>query len=391
MSLDFSDEKITLKKGIFLRGIHVIPLNSVVKITVKRSIFLRIFRTRQVEIFTRNGEFKFFQSRDERLPFAPTLPAHFIKPRFREIAFGAFIDVRALGAIALFAAVMRRIGTLFGGKYLDSILELFDAAAENAERALSVVHVYVPRVAAAVGVFALAAWVFAYLRRLAALSRLRVGRRGEFIVVTSGLLTLYEHTLVSNSAAIVICDSPVSLLAKHAPIYLRGVMLYPAADRASALKLAHILGRERLGKIPEACPPKRAWFGYCAAPLWSSAGFAAVLALVYIIAPPYPVALLKTALYCGLFVSVYAVAVYLYYMRYSGITAGEGACRIAVRRSMRLYTAVFANASVIAETFSQSVLQRRSGLCNFRLSTAEPRSFKARLIPDHSIESITSL
>lgn len=387
MSMDFSDEKITLKKGIFFRGIHVIPLNSVVKITVKRSPLLRIFRARQVEIFTRNGEFKFFQSRDEQLPFAPALPAHLIKPRFREIAFGAFIDVRALGAIALFAAVMRRIGTLFGGKYLDGILELFDAAAENAERALSAVHVYVPRVAAAVGVFALAAWVFAYLRRLAALSRFRVGRRGEYIVVTSGLLTLYEHTLVSNSAAIVICDSPVSLLAKHAPIYLRGVMLYPAADRASALKLAHILGGERLGKSPAAYsnqPPKRAWFGYCAAPLWSSVGFAAALTLVYIAG--YPAALLKTALYCGLFVSVYAAAVYLYYMRYSGITPGERACRIAVRRSMRLYTAVFANDSVIGETFSQSVFQHRSGLCNFRISTAEPRSFKARLIPIEKIQ-----
>lgn len=380
MSLKLSDEKITFKKGIIFRRIHTLPPCSVVRITVKRSPILRLFRVKQAELFTRNGSFKLFLRRDERLPFDSKRPVHFIKPRFRETAFGAFIDVRALGSITLFAAVMRRIGTVFGGKYLDRVLEALDSAAVTVEQTFSAMRVYVPRVAAALGVFALAAWAFAYFRRLAALARFRVGRRGGVVVVESGLLTLYEHVLVPNSAAVIICDSPVSLLAKHAPVYLRGVMIYPSANRASALKLVHILSGGRLGKDPKITPPKSAWFGYCAVPLWWSVGFAAALALVYIINVPYPTALLKTALYCGLFVSVYMAAVYLYYMGHSGIQSGSGVCRIAVRRSGRLYTAVLANGEVTAETVSQNMFQRRSGLCNLRLTTDEPRSLKARLI-----------
>ncbi len=386
VNLEFSDGKITLTKGIFFRRIHIIPLSSVVRITCKRSPFLRIFRAKQIEIFTRNGHFKLFLKRDEQVPVFPGYPAHFIKPRFRDTAFGAFIDVRALGAIALFAAVMRRIGTIFGGRYLDSILALFDAAAVNLEQAFSAMRVYVPRVAAALAVFALAAWVFAYLRRLAALARFRVGRRGSMIVVTSGLLTLYEHMLVPNSSAMVICDSPVSLAAKHAPVYLRGVMVYPCADRVVSVKLARILGGERIGKKPMIRPPKKALFGYCAAPLGWSAGFTAALALVYISDLPYPVMLLKTVLYCGLFVSLYTAAVYMYYMSYSGLTSESGVCLIAARRFMRLYTAVIPENTVISKTVSQSVFQRRSGLCNFSLYTAEPQSFKARLIPVNKIE-----
>lgn len=380
MSLKLSDEKITFKKGLVFQRIHTLPPGSIVRITIKRSPILRLFRVKQAEMFTRNGSFKLFLRRDERLPFSSEQPVHFIKPHFRETAFGAFIDVRALGSIALFAAVMRRIGTVFGGKYLDRVLEALDSAAVTVEQTFSAMRVYIPKIAAAVGVFALAAWIFAYFRRLAALARFRVGRRGGVVVVESGLLTLYEHVLVPNSAAVIICDSPVSLLAKHAPVYLRGVMIYPSANRASALKLVHILSGGRLGKDPKITPPKSAWFGYCAAPLWWSVGFAAAIALVYVFGGTRPTALLKTALYCGLFVSAYMTAVYLYYMGHSGIQTGKGVCRIAVRRSGRLYTAVLTNGEVIANTVSQSAFQRRSGLCNLRLSTAEPRSLKARLI-----------
>lgn len=386
VDLNYSDQRIILSKGILFKRVHVIPLGSIVRITCRRSPLLRFFRAKQIEIFTRKGKFKFFLRRDEPVPAFPELPPHLIKPRRREIAFGAFIDVRALGAIALFAAIMRRTGTIFGGKYLDNILDLLDTAAVNVEQAFSAMRVYVPRVAAVLGVFALSAWVFAYIRKLAALARFRVGRRGGVIVVTSGLFTLYEHMLVPNSAAMLICDSPVSLAVKHAPVYLRGVMIYPCADRAAFAKLSHILGGKRLGKFTTARPPKSAWFGYCAVPFWWSTGFAAALSVVYIADLPYSVMLLKTALYCGLFVSVYAAAVYLYYMRRSGVTTENGVSRIAVRRSMRLYTAVFPTNAVTKNTVSQSIFQRRSGLCNFKVSTNEPRSFKARLIPFDKIE-----
>lgn len=388
--LDHSDEKLTLTKGLFLKRIHVIPLSSVVRITCKQSLLQRLFRAKQIELFTRNGSFKFFLRRDEPVPAFHEPPAHFIKPRFREVVFGAFIDVRALGAIALFAAVMRRIGTIFGGRYLDGILALLDNAAVNVERAFAAMRVYVPRVAAVLAVFALSAWVFAFLRRLDALARFRVGRSGgqseASVVVTSGFFTLYETMLVPNSAATVVCDSPVSLLLKHAPVYLRGAMIYPCADRAACFKLARILCGERVGKRQIAHPPKKALFGYCAAPLWQSAGFAAALALVYAADLPYSVMLLKTALYCGLIISLYTAAVYLYYMKYSGIAVDGGVCLIAARRFMRLYTAMLPASSVTARTVSQSVFQRCSGLCDFKISTDEPLSLKARLIPFDNIK-----
>lgn len=386
--LAYSDEKLTLTKGLFLKRIHVIPFSSVVRITCKQSLLQRLFRAKQIELFTRNGSFKFFLRRDEPVPAFHEPPAHFIKPRFREVVFGAFIDVRALGAIALFAAVMRRIGTIFGGRYLDGILALLDNAAVNVERAFAAMRVYVPRVAAVLAVFALSAWVFSFLRRLDALARFRVGRSGgqseASVVVTSGFFTLYETMLVPNSSAAVVCDSPVSLLFKHAPVYLRGAMIYPCADRAACFKLARILCGERADRRMKrrmTRPPKKALFGYCAAPLWQSAGFAAALALVYAAGLPYSVMLLKTALYCGLIISLYTAAVYLYYMKYSGIAADGGVCLIAARRFMRLYTALLPASSVTARTVSQSVFQRCSGLCDFKISTDEPQSFKARLIP----------
>ena len=381
MELTITPDAIILRRGLVFRRFHTVPLRSVVRVTVRRSILLRIFRAKEAEIFTLNGKFKLFLRRDEDVPAFAKPPAHYIKPRFRETAFGAFIDVRALGGIALFAAVLRRIGTIFGGKYLDNILDALDTAAVNVEHIFSAMQVYVPRTAYVLAVFALAAWAFAYLRKLAALSRFRVGRRGGYVVVTSGLFTLYEHTLVPNSAATVICDSPVSILAKHAPVYLRGVMICPSLNKKSALKLVHILSGERLGKKPKITPPRKAAFGYCAAPLGWGAAFAVLLSFVYISDSLRGAMLLKTALYCGLFVSLYAAAVCLLYIRHSGITFGERLYKVGARRSLRLYTAIFRKDVIVGEELSQSVFQRRSGLCNVKISIAERRSFKTRLLP----------
>ncbi len=380
VDLSFTSAGIVLRRGLFIRRIHTVPLRSVVRITVKRSVFLRIFRAKEAEICTLNGKFKLFLRRDEQIPFLPKPPARYIKPRFRETAFGAFIDVRALGAVALFAAVLRRIGTIFGGKYLDGILEVLDTAAVNVEQALSAMRVYVPRAAAALAVFALAAWTFAFLRKLAALSRFCVGRRGEYVTVSSGLFTLYEHTLVLNNAAAVMCDSPVSLIVKHSPLYLRDVMIFPSVRRSELRKVLRVLCGIRSLDPRKTVTPESAVFGFCAAPLGWSGGFAAAIALVYISDRLRKAMLLKTALYCGLFVSLYAAAVCLLYIKHSGIVFGERRV-VCARRTLRLYTAVFDKEAAVGETISQSVFQRRSGSCNFKIYTIERRSFKVRLIP----------
>ena len=385
MSMRSDPEKIILVSGLILRRVHTLPLRSIVRTTVSRSPIMRLFCVKELELFTQNKSFKIFLHRDDPLTFLPDdrYPRHYIKPGSVKTAFGAFIDVRALGGIALFAAVLRRIGTIFGGKYLENILEALDTAAVNVEHAFSAMRIYVPRAAAVLAVFALAAWAFAYLRKLAALSRFRVGRRGDLIVIKSGLFTIYEHTLVRYNAAPVIIDSPASLAAGRAPVYLYGVMIHPCADRAGFAKLVHILCGKRVGKSFRIRPPKKALFGYCAAPLAWSGVFAALLTLMYISDALRGAMLLKTALYCGLIVSLYSLIICIFYMRWSGITFGKQLCSVGARRSLRLYTAVFPRELIAAETLSQSVFQKRSGLCDIKISAAQRlgfRKFKVSLI-----------
>lgn len=376
MRLEFSNDKLILKKGLIFRRIHEIPFSSIVRITVKRTLPLRILRIKSAEIFTLNGRFKTFMRRDEEIPFGKP-PARLSTPGFAKTAFGAFIDVHALGAVALFAAVLRRIGSILGGKYLDNILEMLDTAAVNVERALSALQVYVPKVAAVTAVFALAAWTTAFLRKLAALSRFCVGRNGGYITVTSGLITLYEHILVRNSAAIIFTDSPISLAAKRSPVYMRGVMIYPCAAKA----------HRNAGF--SAAPPARALLGYCAAPLTWGGVFTTLLIIIYISGKLRGAMLLRTALWCGLIVSLYSAAVFLYYMKYSGMTLRGGIRKVTARRFMRLYTVTLNENIVTSRTISQNVFQRRSGLCNFKMTAAELRGakkLKIRLVPKNEID-----
>lgn len=376
MRLEFSEDKLIIHKGLVFARIHEIPISSIVRITIRRTLPLRILRVKTAEIFTLRGRFKIFLRRDEEIPFGEA-PKRFSKPRFRKIAFGAFIDIRALGAVALFAAVLRRIGTIFGGKYLDNILKVLDTAAVNVERALSALQVYVPKVAAVIAVFALSAWGFAFLRKLLALSRFQVGRSGEYITVTSGLITLYEHILVRNSAAFVFQNSPISLAAKRAPVYLRGVMIYPCAAKAN--KTAGF----------SAAPPRKAWLGYCAVPLTLSGIFAALLTVVYISEKLRGAMLLRTALWCGLIAGLWSAAVFLYYMKYSGIKLRGRICNASARRLLRLYTVIFNEDIITSKTISQSVFQRHSGLCNFGISSTElhgARKLKIRLVPKDEID-----
>lgn len=359
MRLEAAENTLILYKGLVFRRIHKIPASSILRITVRRTLPLRILRIKSAELFTLNGRFKLYLHSDEEIPFG-TRPERYSKPSFKKTAFGAFIDVRALGAVALFAAVLRRIGAIFGGKYLDDILKALDAAAVNVEQALAALRVYVPKAAAVIAVFALAAWVFAFLRKLAALSRFRVGRSGDFVAVTSGVITLYEHILVRNSAALIFKNSPISLALKHCPVYLRGVMIYPCA---AEIKI-----------VPKRVSdgfPKRVWFAHCIAPLTWGCGFAALLIIIYVSKTLRGALLLRTGAWCGLFVSLYSTTVYLYYMKYSALIFRGGIYRISARRFTRFCAVVFVEDIVTSQKTSQSPFQRRSGLCDLKIYAAE--------------------
>ncbi len=365
VKLRFSDKEISLEKGLLLKRLSVMPLSAVVRITSRRTLFLRLFHAKEVEVFTLGGKMRFFLSQNEKLPFLPDKRTVVSRPRFREVMLGAFIDTRALGGLFVFAAVLRKISAIFGSEYLDYIVSALSQTAEELEKALGFFRVAVPKIAVTLAVFALGAWTFAYLRKLTRLARFRVSKSGSVLFVESGVVTLYEHALVPNSA-VIRCDTVTTLLTRKAPLYIWNVMICPGA---------------KLTKLPKhrLSSPKRAFLGHIAVPLTEIFLFSLALGAVYF--TDVSAMLLKTILYSGIIVNLYAVVLYILYMCRSGALFGEKRVLVSARRGLRLYTAAFPRETVTMEKVSQSVFQRRSGMCNYRLFITERRKFTVRQLP----------
>lgn len=390
VKLDFTEKYIYLRKGVILSRFSVIPLSNIVRVTVERSLIMRIFGAKKVIVFTVRGNITFYLRKSEPLPFFPEIRSVSLKPRFSELLFGAFADTRALGGIALLAAFLRRLSKLFGGEYFDGVISAITDTAETLTNALAVLHIAVPKIAAVLAVFVLAAWSLAFARKLLRLANLRAARHGNLLRVQSGAITLYEHTLVLNSAAVSV--SPLSaMLARRAPLYVRGVMIYPAAVKAKAAKIIRVLCNIPIESAPRQKPPKSSFFGFCAVPFWWSVGFSAALALVYISDSLRSAMLLKTVLYCGLIVSLYAAAVSLVCMSRSGLTVGKRTVGLSMRRGLRLFAYSVPSGTITEETVSQSVFQRRTGLCHLRLATAERSRLTARQLVRKEIARRTRL
>lgn len=376
--LNLSSKQISLEKGLLLKRTSIMPLSCIVRITARRTLLLRIFGAKEISVFSLNGALKFYLKKNDRLPFLPEPRQTIAKPRFGDIAFGAFIDTRALGEVFVFTAVLRKISLVIGGEYVSEIIAVFTKTAAELEKALSFFKVAVPRIAITLGVFALGAWVFAYIRKLLRLSKFRVSKADGLLFVSSGVLTLYEQVLVPNSAAAVYCDTITCLAARRAPLYLRGVMLCPCVKHTDHEKtLKTLCGLS----IPpnRLSPPFRAFLGYTAAPLSWAGVFAALLFAAYRV--EHSAMLLKTILYSGMIISLYTAVLYLFYMYRSSVSTDEDFTAISARRGLRLYTAVFPNRAVTERAFSQSIFQRRRGLCGYKLSLIERHSFTARQIP----------
>lgn len=376
--LEMSNTEIRLKKGILLKRAAVIPVSVITEITVKRTVLMRIFRAKEVTIRTLGGKIKFYLQKSENLPFFPEIHSAKIKPHMGEILFGAFIDTRALGGIFVFVAILRKIGALFGGDYSNKIVTAIFDTAENVTRALEIVHIAVPKIAAFTAVFALVSWITAYLRKVARLSRFEISRHGNILQTKSGLITLYEHTLVLNSDGIYArsCDTITTVITNRAPLYLRNTMILPCVKHKNLGRAIHTLCGITL---PESkiSPPGRAFMGFCGVPLGWSGAFAAVLILVYRSKKLRSAMVLKTFLYSGVIVSLYAAATCLLYMKRSGIAVKKNTL-VSSRIGLRMYNSVFPCGNIRMETRSQSLFQRKSGLCNIRVFTVGKHRFKAR-------------
>lgn len=376
--LELSDTQIRLEKGILLKRAAMIPVSVITEIAIKRTLFLRIFHAKEVTIHTLGGKIRFYLQKDESIPFIPEFRGVKIKPKFTEILFGAFIDTRALGGIFVFVAILRKIGTLFGGDYSNKIVSAISTAADNVRHTLELLHIAVPKIAAFMAIFALASWITAYLRKAARLSKFEISRCGNILHIGSGLITLYEHTLVLNSDGIYAQsrDTITTIITNRVPMYLRNTMILPCVKRQNLERAVRALCRITLPKS-KISPPKRAFMGFCGAPLGWSGAFTAALILVYGSEKLRSAMILKTALYSGIIVSLYAAAICLLYMKRSGISTGRSV-RVSARTGLRLYNSVFPRGNIRMETCSQSLFQYRSGLCNIRVFTVGRRKFLAR-------------
>lgn len=384
VKLKITEKYLYYRKGLILRRFCVIPLENIVRASAERSLVLRIFGAKKITVFTVRGKISFYLHKSEPLKFLPEIhhdPVS-LKPRFSEIVFGAFADTRALGGIALLSAVLRRLSRLFGGEYFDSVINAISDTAESLTNVLSAMHIAVPKIAAVLAVFVLAAWSLAFARKLLRLANFRSSRCGNLMRVQSGVITLYEHTLVLNSAAPVIASPLSAILLKRAPIYLRNVMIYPTVSNAKAEKLLRTLCGIAAENAPRIKPPKPAFFGLCAVPFWWAVGFSVLLAFVYFSGTLRSAMLLKTALYCGLIVSLYCIAVSLVCMSRSGIAFGKSVIRFSTRRGLRLFEYSVPRLAIAENTVSQSVFQRQTELCNIRVITLERLRITARQLPN---------
>lgn len=385
VTLRFSDDKISLERGLIIKRVCVMPLSSIVKVTSRRTLILRLFRAKEVTLFTLGGKLVLWLSKNERLPFLPEKPSRAVKARFRDVAFGAFIDTRALTGLFLFTAVLRKFNRIFGSEYFNRLITALKLTADELERILGFFRVAVPRILITLAVFALGAWTFAFVRKLLRLCRFSVSRSGDMLFVSSGVITLYEHALVLNSAgsnvavaAAISCDTVSTLISNRAPLYFRGELISPCVKRDKLPKTLNALCGITLPQNG-LVSPKRAFFGHIAEPLSRIGIFAALIVIVY--CSDYSALLLKTVLYSGAIVAIYTAVLYLCYMRRSGIARRDDVTAVTARRGLRLYTAIFRDDAVKQSSVSQSVFQRRSGLCNATLSITERRKFTARQIP----------
>lgn len=390
VELDVKENEISLTKGLIIKRAAVLPISAVVRVTVRRTLVMRLFGAREVTVFTLGGKLVFFLSKNETLPLFHVISkdrAVVQKPRFLETAFGAFVDTRALGGLFVFSAALRRVSAVFGGEYFDRVITALTNTANDLERALNFFKITIPKIAITIGVFALGAWVFAYIKKLLRLSRFRVftDKIGGRVIITSGVFTLYEHALVPNTAAVRV-ETLTSLVTRRAPLYLRDVMICPCVKRELLPKTLEKLCGFKLPK-KRVKSPKRAFFGHILAPLSWLGVFAAALFAAYSLAYSE---LLKIALYCGIFVNLYAVVLYLLYMSRSGLALSGEFARITARRGLRLYTAVFPRSACDISVITQSIFQKRTGLCNRKIAVIGDRRYTARQIPKKELPRRTA-
>ena len=382
VDLSFSDNGVTIRKGLFVRRSSTLPLCAVTHTEIKRTLLLRVLGGKQVTLFTLGGSVSFFLRKNEALPFLPEKKGTPLRPKRGAVLLGAFSDTRALGGVVFFSGTLSRIGKIFGSGYYDRIISAIADTAERLSETLNLLHIVVPRITAVIAVFVAAAWLAAFLRELEERLRFSVSASGDYLTVRRGLLTVYEYTLVLNDLSAVISEKTATTsLIGAAPLYARGVMIFPAADSHTADRLAKTLCRIPPAKGTEYRPPLRALFGHCAAPLGWGAAFLGAILLMHIayrmgMLPRLPV--IRSLLWCGAGVCGWLAAAFILYMRGSRLSMGEHTLQISARRGARLRSFLAPKEQVIMYQDNVSLFQRRNGLRDISVCVKQGGRIKLR-------------
>lgn len=385
VSISFDNRVIHLEKGLILRRISDIPYNSAVMCEIRRSSLLRLLGGKHVTVVTHSGGISFYLKRGERLPFLPEHAGAVIKPSRFGIICGAFEDTRAFGGTLTFAAAISRVGSILGKEYSGRITAALELAADSISETLSAVNIAVPRIAAVIAVFLMAAWLFAFARKTIMLSRFSLSAKKGFVTVNHGIITLYESTLVLNNINAVISRRAVTGTLSHtAAIYCMGRMFFPPINDSGRKRLLKsVFGLDHPDSIPIK-PPLGAFFAYCAVPFWWFWGSAAALSAIYLgecwgVIPPLP--LIRSVLWFAAAISLYNVFARALYMSRCEMAAQDGILGLTCIKRSRLYTAEIPRSKIVRQKTRFTRFSQKSGLCDRYFGVYGEKNFILRKIP----------
>ncbi len=366
VSLSFEGDIIHLEKGLILRRVSDIPFSRAVLCEIRRSPLLRILGGKHVTIVTHSGKISFYMKRGERLPFLPRRSGAIIRPSRFRIVCGAFEGTRAFGGTFTFAAAISRVGSVLGSEYSEKITSALELAADSVFETLSAVNIAVPRIAAVIAVFLIAAWLFAFVRKYIMLSRFALSAKKGFVTVRHGLITLYESTLVLNNINAVISRRAVTgTLGGIAGVYCMDRLIFPPIKNGERKRLLKsVFGLECPDSAPIK-PPFGAVFAYCGVPFWWFFGSAAALFAVYLaerytVIPPLP--LIRSALWFAAVISLYNVFTRALYMSRCGIMTKDGVCELSCIKKSRLCTADIPLEKIVSRKTRRTRFSEKSGL-----------------------------
>lgn len=386
---------VVLEKTLVIRRKTVLRRSGIVRTQVRRTAVMRVLGAKEVTLFTEHGKMRFYLRENEQSEILPVRGKNAVKPRFREVIFGAFIDARALAGITFFAVTLSKIGKILGENYLDSAIRALFTTAESVTEALAIAHIVIPRAFVFIGISALGAWFLGFLRKAIMLASFELSVGNGAVVVKSGFVTLYENALVRNSA-VISRETLFSLITKRKTLYCRKVMILPCADKRRCERLL----RSYFGmSVPDKTPvksPNRAVFGHCAVPMWLFAIFSVLLALLFVTGNESAL-LLRSALTAGMMISGYLTALYALYMKCENHVFSRNFTAISCKKTAALYTAflpcgiLFSSGKwgefavprglPVSAALSQSAFDKLSALCTLKVTLPERSAFRARLVP----------